>query len=686
MKRLAAMGAYRLSMYLKEEGTTAYWAQYPRLLDGEVTRELLEELEENYFDSIREEEIGGMAILYRLLSPKEEAGRLAWVCLELAVLHYMNSQIGEVFSSVHPAGRKGATVALAGKLLYGEAAVLDDYALLQDAFSRCELLLQAEYPVRQMGDAVLLADDRLIQWLDDEKSLLRHPFVQEGKLADAVSSSVWEKQRRELLAEIQGGSEMLPGEMAVAALSGEGGSGRKYLAKQMAEELDKPLLLVDMSYFGSLESLLKQWRKLLREVLLQPVLICITGIEKRPSWESEVSILVNEYEAVVKKAWELGLQDAPAERPLFLTTTENVKLIYLLQQRVLQKTLPLPDLAQRAALWDFFAEKYLQGRKLPSQELAVKMKLSLGGIEKVVKRLACIPKEEEIDSRTIFRYCYELLDDGRYDNIKRVETKYTYDDLKLEESQKRIIMDICAQVEERKKVLSDWNLQSRYSYGTSVSAIFSGPPGTGKTMAAHVMAGILGLELFKVDLSQIVDKYIGETEKRLEEVFQRAERSNMILFFDEADAIIGKRSETKEAKDKYANTEVAYLLQRMEEYDGIVILATNYSQNIDAAFMRRIRFTVHFPLPDEMTRKEIWQSAFAAETPVGYMDYDYLARQFEFSGGQIKNVVWNACFFAAKENSPVEMQHMVRAIQMELTKDKKISFAEALGAYASLIY
>ena len=680
MKRLAAMGAYRLSMYLKEEGTTQYWAQYPRLLDSEVTRELLEELEENYFDGF-EEENGSFATLSRLLSPEEEAGRLAWTCLELAILHYMNSQIGEVFAAIHPASRNGATIALAGKLLYGEAAVLEDHALLQEAFSRAELLLQAEYPVRQMGDATLLADDRLIQWMEDAESLLSHPFVQEGKLPEGISSPIWEEKRRELLQEIIGGSQMLPQEMAVVALSGEGGSGRKYLAKQIAKELDKPILMVELSYFGSLESLLTQWRKLLREVLLQPVLICIAGIEKRPSWETEVSILVKEYEAVVKQAWQLGLQDAPAKRPLFLTTAENVKLIYLLQ-----KQLPLPDLAQRAALWDFFAEKYLQGRKLPAQELAVKMKISLGGIEKVVKRLACLPKEGEIETRTIFRYCYELLDDGRYDNIKRVDTKYTYDDLKLEESQKRIIMDICAQVEQRKKVLSDWNLQSRYSYGTSVSAIFSGPPGTGKTMAAHVMAGILGLELFKVDLSQIVDKYIGETEKRLEEVFQRAERSNMILFFDEADAIIGKRSETKEAKDKYANTEVAYLLQRMEEYDGIVILATNYSQNIDAAFMRRIRFTVHFPLPDEMTRKEIWQSAFAAETPVGYMDYDYLARQFEFSGGQIKNVVWNACFFAAQENSPVEMQHMVRAIQMELTKDKKVSFAEALGAYASLIY
>ena len=685
MKRLAAMGAYRLSMYLKEEGTTAYWTQYLRLLDSEVTRELLEELEDNYFESL-EEETNSFAKLYHLLSPEEEAGRLAWCCLELAVLHYMNSQIGDIFGAIHPASRNGATIALAGKLLYGEAAVLEDYALIQEAFSRCELLLQAEYPVRQMRDALLTADDRLIQWMEDENSLLRHPFVQEGKLADDISSPIWAEKRLELLQEIKGGSQMLLGEMVVAALSGEGGSGRKYLAKQVAQEWNKPLLMVDMSYFGSLESLIAQWRKLLREVLLQPVLICITGIEKRPSWESEISILVKEYESVVKKAWELGLQDAPAMRPLFLTTAENVKLIYLLQQRVLQKQLPLPDLAQRAVLWDFFAEKYLQGRKLPAQELAVKMKISLGGIEKVVKRLACLPQEGKIETRTIFRYCYELLDDGRYDNIKRVDTKYTYDDLKLEESQKRVIMDICAQVEQRKKVLSDWNLQSRYSYGTSVSAIFSGPPGTGKTMAAHVMAGILGLELFKVDLSQIVDKYIGETEKRLEEVFQRAERSNMILFFDEADAIIGKRSETKEAKDKYANTEVAYLLQRMEEYDGIVILATNYSQNIDAAFMRRIRFTVHFPLPDEMTRKAIWQSAFAAETPVGYMDYEYLARQFEFSGGQIKNVVWNACFFAAQENSPVEMQHMVRAIQMELTKDKKVSFAEALGAYAHLVY
>lgn len=685
MKRLAAMGAYRLSMYLKEEGNNAYWGKYSRLLDREVTEVLLLELEENYMAAMAEEE-GSIGRLYDLLRPEEEAGRLAWCALELAVLYYMDDQIGEVFSAIDASAGAGATLSLAARLLYGAAANLEQAFLMKEAFSRIELLLQAEYPPGRIGTERLFVDDRLVQWMSGGESPFCHPFVQAESLPKEVPSPIWEEIGQALLAELRGCAVANKGEIVVGVVSGAAGSGRAFLVRQTAEALEQPLLLVEMGYFGSLEQLLTQWRKLLREVLLTPVLLCIKEVTKQPSVESMLTILVNEYEAVVKNAWQLGLQASPAERPLFFTVAEDVKPIPLLRQRVVQKHLPMPKLAERAALWDYFGKKYLSGASLPSQELAVKMKLPLGSMEKIVKRLACLPKGEPLESRTIFRYCYELLDDGRYDSIKRVETQYTYEDLKLEESQKQIIMDICAQVEQRKRVLSDWNLQSRYSYGTSISALFTGPPGTGKTMAVHVIAGILGLELFKVDISQIVDKYIGETEKRLEEVFRRAEQSNMILFFDEADAIIGKRSETKEAKDKYANTEVAYLLQRMEEYDGIVILATNYSQNIDAAFMRRIRFTVHFPLPDEARRKEIWQSAFGAETPVGELDYDYLSRQFEFSGGQIKNVVWNACFFAAKEDSPVEMRHMVRAIQMELTKDKKVSFQEVLGAYAHLVY
>lgn len=444
--------------------------------------------------------------------------------------------------------------------------------------------------------------------------------------------------------------------------------------------------MADAAFLGDMDSLLLQFRKLLREALLGSVELTMTGLDSQPDTISRIRIMAAEYQKTADGAWRAGIGAAPAERPLFLTAQEGVKLIPKLDVPVISGACQTTDRNVNFAAWEYFSTKYLGEGVLNSRELTVKMKLPVGRIRQVVLRLAMTETHRPIDSRTIFRYCYELLDDGRYDNIKRVETHYTYDDLKLEQSQKQIIKDICAQVEQRRLVMDEWNLGSRYSYGTCVSALFTGPPGTGKTMAVHVMAGILGLELFKVDLSQMVDKYIGETEKRLEDVFRRAERSNMILFFDEADAIIGKRSEVKESKDRYANSEVSYLLQRMEEFDGIIIFSSNFSQNIDAAFMRRIRFVIHFPIPDAQTRKEIWQSSFAAETPQEGIDYDYLSTQFEFSGGQIKNTVWNAAFFAASEGAPVGMKHMVRAIQIELTKDKKVSFKEALGEYARYIY
>ena len=684
MKRLAAMGAMRLSLYLKEHGVDEYWDKFPQELHSEISRDELDQVDVAYMLSLDEEK-SGLAVLYQLLNPNDDAGELAWCCLELAILFYMEKQIGEVFASISPFGRLGVTFSLAGKIWDGDTSIIDKNEVYREAFERCELLFQAEYPVTDIGETILCINDRFVQWLSDTSTSFSHPFVKKGTIEIQKKSDIWKKIKQDVLEEIQIVEEDT-GEVKVVAIAGEKGNGRSYLVQEIAESLQKPILMVDVSFFGNLDSILIQWRRILREVLLTDTLVCVKGIEKVASWETMVSILADEYEKTVKKAYRLGIQESPAKRPLFFTCMDDVKLVFLLKQIVIQKRLALADMTQRALFWEFLAEKYLGGLEIPTQELAVKMKLPIGSMEKAIKRFSCLTDTKKKDMTQLFKYCYEVLDDGRYDNIKRVEATYTYDDLKLEESQKAIIMDICAQVEYRKKVLCDWNLQSRYSYGTSVSAIFSGPPGTGKTMAAHVMASVLGLELFKVDLSQIVDKYIGETEKRLEEVFKKAERSNMILFFDEADAVIGKRSETKEAKDKYANTEVAYLLQRMEEYDGIVILATNYSQNIDAAFMRRIRFVVNFPLPDEKTRKEIWMSSFSKEVPTGYIDYDYLAKQFEFSGGQIKNVVWNACFFAAKEEEAVEMRHIVRSIKMELMKDKKVSFQEALGSYAHLVY
>lgn len=694
MRRLAALAASRISCYLKELGQEELLRTYAGLLPQDSSWEQLHACQSVYQDELLGElddegdDFLGRQEQQRLLlflRPETEAGEIAFVCVQLAVLYYMERQAGEVFERICKGTGAGATIELAARLVCGDREVLDHFEETREAYRRVELILQAAYPAKQFMTATLRADDRLIDWLNGgtDLSLISPEFLSwyepESEAEPSFREALLERMTGQFQQMQTHGSEE---QICVLAVSGEAYSGRKFLLRQLANRCGMRLLMADAAFLGDMDSLLMQFRKLLREVLIGQVEVAVIGLAPRADMISSIRIMTTEYEKTVQAAWKAKIADAPVRRPLLLTAAEGVKLAPHLNRPVIGGKCKVGDRDENFAAWEYFSTKYLGEGALHSRELTVKMKLPTGRIEQVVKLLVASGAELPIDSREVFRYCYELLDDGRYDNIKRVETTYTYEDLKLEESQKQVIKDICAQVEQRRQVMDDWNLRSRYSYGTCVSALFTGPPGTGKTMAVHVMAGILGLELFKVDLSQIVDKYIGETEKRLEDVFRRAERSNMILFFDEADAVIGKRSEVKEAKDKYANTEVSYLLQRMEEFDGIIIFSSNFSQNIDAAFMRRIRFVIHFPIPDAPTRKEIWQSAFSEQVPQDDINFDYLSNQFEFSGGQIKNVVLNAAFFAAAEGTAVGMKHLLRALQTELTKDANVLFRESLGAYA----
>ena len=206
-------------------------------------------------------------------------------------------------------------------------------------------------------------------------------------------------------------------------------------------------------------------------------------------------------------------------------------------------------------------------------------------------------------------------------------------------------------------------------------------------MAAHVLSSSLSLPLYSINLSQIVDKYIGETEKKLEEVFNIGEKSNTILFFDEADSLFGKRSEVNDSKDRYANIEVSYILQRLEQYDGIVIMASNNRNNIDEAFSRRIRYITEFQMPDEQIRMEIWKSCFSKQTPLLDIDFEFVAKEFEFSGGDIKNIALNAAFLAAQEESNgIGMIHVLRSIQMELQKSNRVQMSSKFGKYAYLLF
>ena len=220
--------------------------------------------------------------------------------------------------------------------------------------------------------------------------------------------------------------------------------------------------------------------------------------------------------------------------------------------------------------------------------------------------------------------------------------------------------------------MSSWGFRNKFTYGNGMSVLFYGAPGTGKTMAAQVLANELGMPLYRVDLSQLISKYIGETQKNIGRIFDEAEKCDCILLFDEADAIFTKRSDVSDAQDRYSNAETAYLLQRIEAYAGVSILATNLLQNFDEAFRRRISYMVHFPMPDVNLRKELWESIFPKETPIG-LDVDVLtlAQALELSGASIKNAALHGASYAKAEGRDVGMRHILDGIRNEYGKQGK---------------
>lgn len=269
---------------------------------------------------------------------------------------------------------------------------------------------------------------------------------------------------------------------------------------------------------------------------------------------------------------------------------------------------------------------------------------------------------------------------------RKIVPRRNWQDLVLPKDTLAQLQEFCQQVRYRTQVYTDWGFDRKLSLGKGLIALFTGDSGTGKTLSAEILAKDLGLDLYKVDLSLVVSKYIGETEKNLSQVFQEAQESNAILFFDEADALFGKRSEVKDAHDRYANIEINYLLQRVEEYEGVIILASNLSRNIDAAFLRRLHFSIEFPFPDEKHRLQIWRNIFPPQAPMAEdLDFEFLAHQFKIAGGNIRNVALAAAFRAAGNGDAIGMKQIVLAMKREYQKLGKVCERAEFEQYYELV-
>ncbi|MDX2152653.1 MAG: ATP-binding protein [Bryobacteraceae bacterium] len=348
---------------------------------------------------------------------------------------------------------------------------------------------------------------------------------------------------------------------------------------------------------------------------------------------------------------------------------------------------PALDHAGRTAAW----QRALDAERVPLpettvEELAALYRLNANEIERSVSSAA---QQARLDGRKasgddFFAAARSQSARDLGALAQKVSPVYTWDDLVLPPDSIAQLREITNQARYRQLVFDKWGFEDRLSTGKGIAALFAGPPGTGKTMAAEVIASDLRLDLFKIDLSQVVSKYIGETEKNLSKVFELARESNSILFFDECDALFGKRSEVKDAHDRYANIEVAYLLQKIDEYDGLCILATNLRQNLDPAFTRRLTFILEFPFPDEASRRRIWNGVFPTDLPRSRdLDLDYLARQLKLSGGSVRNIAVASAFLAAADPArQVSMAHVLRAARRELEKMGRAITRAELGHYA----
>jgi len=265
---------------------------------------------------------------------------------------------------------------------------------------------------------------------------------------------------------------------------------------------------------------------------------------------------------------------------------------------------------------------------------------------------------------------------------RKLTPSHVWNDLVLPESQLGLLKEVCSHARYRHVVYDDWGFDRKLSVGKGLGVLFTGPPGTGKTMAADVIANDLGLELFKIDLSQVVSKYIGETEKGLDRLFAEAHAGNAVLFFDECDALFGKRTTVQDAHDRYANIEVAYLLQKLEEHEGLCILATNLRPNLDVAFTRRLSFIIDFPFPDEQCRRRLWQSIWPEQVPRSKeLDLEFMATQFKLSGGAVKNIAVAAAFLAARNGGELRTEHLLRATRSEIEKSGHRMAASEFGRY-----
>lgn len=580
--------------------------------------------------------------------------------------HRVFQYLNEDETKSHP------TLELCGRICRGpEQSLFDLYHQIYGQMNEYRILFPNINESKEYMTQELVCDDRLLEvLLGNNRRMPSGVDILEPDMADPLWFREEETKELESFTEDKN--------FPLFVICGERGAGKKHFLRYYAKEHSMHLVLFDASAYERMgeegfDNMITALRYAVRECVFWTMPLVVQGIDEfAPNLIEQLLIrLKDDLLSIIQLIFVL--------RRVEQYTPETTG-IYILPLRKLNGV-------QRIELWNYYKEGYLLGKDIVVEEVANTFLMTPGQIKAALNQasIASGGIKKEITKKVLYQACYEQLHHRLSEKTEKVKPAFSWEDLKMRQADKQILSDICACVKNRHTVMTKWNFEKIVPYGAGITVLFAGPPGTGKTMAAQVIANELQMELYKIDLSQVIDKYVGETEKNIKMIFEQAQKSNSILFFDEADAIFNKRLEASNANERFANIESSLLLQCVESYGGISILATNHFHAIDAAFIRRFKYYIMFREPDEETRYEIWRAVFPTEAPLAAdVDLRLLAKLFEFTGAIIKNIALAAAYLAAEQQTAISNVHILKATRREMQKSNLILTKEKLGSLGYL--
>lgn len=625
----------------------------------------------------------GISLPFYTLCRKLEMDPFTVFCFACGILASTQTDYAGVYQVINENGGLSApTIESAAKLYFGSAFTIagaygDMSACLEQLMPVLNLRVQGNMPF----STVVSPDKRMIDFLFgkhplrlDENYIRFFKMLTDGKELDPIMAN--ENILDAMKISYEEG-------VRIFSYFGDEGSGRKFFVKHFCQEKGmnavsvncKKLFIYDFQYVDQ-----ALWA-VTRECILTNACCVLDELTFR---EDEKEKFYGYMDLAFGKLNAQGLT-------VFAISREKLQMKEITREEFTELEIPTPTNQEREDCWRYFSKGYGLDKDVELPEMATKFLFTPGKISSALKNarsLATMDKDILIPRKTLFQGCYNQMSSELTQKATKVKANFGFEDIVMNKDQRETLEHAIDQMNFRKHVYDNWDYNKKYPYGRGLSILLFGAPGTGKSMCAQVIAHELNLELYRVDLSKVIDKYVGETEKSISMIFREAKKCNVVLFFDECDTLFAKRSDDGGSNQASNNNKTALLLQEVEAYDGVSVLATNYKHNIDPAFFRRMKYIVEFEFPDVDTREMLWRTTIPKSTPLGEdVDIRFLAERFEFVGGNIKNCILNAAFLAAADGDGQEvcMRHYLQAIRYEFIKVGKVFTRADFEPYAHMV-